>query len=166
MSRELRYGIIAGIITMLWMGLGYALGWNESEIGKYAPFMSLIILALCIYITILFKRDRDGGGFISFKDAFVAGLSASFVIGAMVGALLMVYTQYINPNSVSEIIKNTTEYLQKQKATKEEIDKSVESIKAAYSAFGQVTYGIGTTMLTGALITLICAAIMKREKKN
>jgi len=165
LSRELRYGFIAGFITLLWMACGYVLRWQEQEIGRYAPFLSLIILIAATYITILHKRDKDGGGGITFKDAFIAGISVSFVVGLLVGIFLMIYTQYVNPNYVNEVVKQTEEYLKTQKATQEQIDKAIEGTRATYSAFGQLTYGIGTTMLTGVLITLVCAAVMRREKK-
>ena len=165
MSRELRYGLIAGFLTLIWMTTGTLLGWDRNEMGKYAPVLSLIILIAAIYISILFKRDKDLGGVISFKDAFITGLSASFVIGLMVGAYLFVYTQYINPDFVNEMVKETEEYYKTQPGTtKIQIDNAVSGVRAMYSPFGQLTYGIGTTMLTGVLITLICAAIMRREK--
>ena len=166
MSRELRYGLIGGFLTVIWMSLGYYLGWEKSEMGKYAPYLSLIILAITIYITVLFKRDRDLGGAINFKEAFMAGLSVSFVMGAMVGLFLLIYSQYINPDLVNQMITETKDYYKtQQNVSQEQIDNAVEGVKAMYSPFGQLTYGIGTTMLTGALITLICAAIMRREKK-
>lgn len=166
MSRELRYGLIAGFITITWMSLGYYLGWDKSEIGKYAPYVSLLILAIGIYFTILFKRDKDLGGAITFKEAFMAGSAASFVIGAMVGLFLLIYSQYINPDLVNQMAKETGDYYKTQpNVTQEQIDKAVDGVKAMYSPFGQLTYGIGTTMLTGVLITLICAAVMRKEKK-
>src|SRR5258706_2146654 len=104
MSRELRYGLIAGFITAIWMSLGYTLGWETSEMGKYAPYLSLIILAAAIYITILFKRERDMDGAITFKEAFMAGLSVSFVVGVMVGIFLLIYSPYINTDLLNQMV--------------------------------------------------------------
>ena len=85
MSRELRYGLAGGFITLIWMSIGYYFGWDKTETGKYAPYASLLILAVAIYFTVLFKREKDLGGGITFKEAFIAGISVSFVMGAMVG---------------------------------------------------------------------------------
>lgn len=133
--------------------------------GRYAPFVSLIILAVAVYLTVLFKRDKDLGGAIGFKEAFVAGISASFVVGMMVGVYLLIYSQYINPNLVNEMMKEAEDFYKSQPdVSQEQIDRAKDSVKAMYSPFGQLTYGIGTTMLTGALITLVCAFIMQRTK--
>lgn len=146
------------------MSLGYYLGWEKSEMGKYAPVASLIILAVSVYLTVLFKRDKDLGGVIRFKEAFVAGISAGFVVGLMVGLFLLVYSQYINPNLVNEMMKEAEDYYKSQpNVTQEQIDRAKDSVKAMFSPFGQLTYGIGTTMLVGALISLVCAAIMRKS---
>jgi hypothetical protein len=164
MSRELRYGLYGGLLTVLWMSLGYYLGWEKSEMGAYAPFVSLIVLTVTIYITVLFKREKDLSGAITFKEAFVAGVSASFVIGLMVGSFLLLYSQYINPGLVNEMMKEAEDYYKgRPDVTQEQIDQAKDSVKAMYSPFGQLTYGIGTTMLVGALISLVCAAIMKKS---
>jgi hypothetical protein len=165
LSRELKYGIIGGFITLAWMALGYALAWDGTAMATYAPYFSLLILALTIYVTVLFKRDRDKGGVISFKEALFAGMSVSFVIGLLVGALLMVYVQYINPGYVNTVVQQATDYYKSEKIPQEQIDKGIASVRAMYSPFGQFTYGIGTTMLTGLLISLVVAFIMKRSTK-
>lgn len=167
MSRELRYGLIAGFITVIWMSLGYYLGWQKSEMGRYAPFVSLIILAVAVYLTVLFKRDKDSDGAIGFKEGFVAGISVSFVVGMMVGLYLLMYSQYINPNLVNEMMKEAEDFYKSQPdVSQEQIDRAKDSVKAMYSPFGQLTYGIGTTMLVGALISLVCAAIMRKSVSN
>ena len=167
MSRELRYGLIAGFITVIWMSLGYYFGWEKSDMGKYAPFVSLIILAVAVYLTVLFKRDKDSDGAIGFKEGFVAGISVSFVVGMMVGLYLLIYSQYINPNLVNEMMKEAEDFYKSQPdVSQEQIDRAKDSVKAMYSPFGQLTYGIGTTMLVGALISLVCAAIMRKSVSN
>ena len=164
MSRELKYGLIAGFITLLWMAVGYYLGWERVEIGKYASYLSLVILAVAIYLAILFKRDRDQGGAITFNEAFKVGLAVSFVVGLMVGAFLLIYVEYINPGYADEMARTASDYYKSEHASQEQIDKGIAGVKAMYSPFGQFTYGIGTTMLTGLIITLIVGAIMRRNK--
>ncbi|MBA2422475.1 MAG: DUF4199 domain-containing protein [Chitinophagales bacterium] len=164
MSRELHFGIVAGLLIVGWMILGYIFHWNEGGIEKFTPYLSLLILLAAIYFSILYKRDRDQAGVISFKEAFITGLSVSFVVGLMVGSLLMIYVKYINPAYVGEMIDEISKYYKKQDATQQQLDKGIASIKAMYSPFGQFTYGIGTTMLTGLLISALAGWIMHRKK--
>lgn len=166
MTRELTNGMIAGFITLGWMTLGYALHWDQSEAGRYAPYLSLFILMVAIYLTILLKRDRDKGGIISFKESVVSGMVVSFVIGIMVGAYLFVYVKYVNPGFVNDMIKTATDYYKTENASQEQIDKGIEGVRAMYSPFGQFTYGIGTSMMTGLLIAVVMGAIMQRKVKR
>ena len=134
--------------------------------GKYAPYLSLFVLAVAIYLAILLKRDRDKGGVITFREAVTAGMVVSFVVGLMVGAYLMVYVKYVNTDYVSEMITAATEYYKTEKASQEQIDKGIAGVKAMYSPFGQFTYGVGTTMMTGLLIALLMSLIMQRSAKK
>ena len=163
MSRELRYGLIAGFITMIWMTAGYALGWDQNE---WSAFINIIILGVAIYITILHKRDRDRDGLISVKDSFIAGMSVSFMTGILVGAYLVIYSTWVNPDFVNQSVQQAKDYYQAEHATQAQIDQAVEGIRAKYSVFGQITFGIGASMIPGALMSLVCAAIMRREKKS
>ncbi|HZX74412.1 MAG TPA: DUF4199 domain-containing protein, partial [Cyclobacteriaceae bacterium] len=132
----------------------------------YAPYLSLIILFVTIYITILYKRDRDQNGVITFKQGLMVGLGVSFMVGLLVGAFLMIYVKYINPDYVNIMIKDASDFYKTQNATQEQLDKGIESVKAMYSPFGQFTYGIGTTMITGLLISAVIGAIMQRKVKR
>ncbi len=138
--------------------------WDDAEIGKYTPYLSLLILLVAIYISILFKRDRDQAGILSFKEAFITGLSVSFIVGIMVGSLLMVYVKYVNPEYIEKMIVTISDYYKKQNATQQQLDKGIEGVRAMYSPFGQFTYGIGTTMLIGLLISALAGWIMQRKK--
>lgn len=166
MSRELQYGMIAGFISLGWMSLGYYMQWESANMGKYAPYLSLFVLAVAIYLAILLKRDRDKGGVITFREAVTAGMVVSFVVGLMVGSYLMVYVKYVNTDYVSEMITAATEYYKTEKASQEQIDKGIAGVKAMYSPFGQFTYGVGTTMMTGLLIAMLMSLIMQRSAKK
>lgn len=158
--------MIAGFISLGWMSLGYYMQWESASMGKYAPYLSLFVLAVAIYLAILLKRDRDKGGVITFREAVTAGLVVSFVVGLMVGAYLMVYVKYVNTDYVNEMITAATEYYKTEKASQEQIDKGIAGVKAMYSPFGQFTYGVGTTMMTGLLIALLMSLIMQRSAKR
>lgn len=166
MSRELQYGMIAGFLTLGWMSLGYFLHWESTVMGQYAPYLSLFILAVAIYAAILYKRDRDKGGIITFREAATTGMVVSFIIGLMVGSYLLVYVKYVNTDYVNQMIASATEYYKNGKASQEQVDKGIAGVRAMYSPFGQFTYGVGTTMMTGLLIALLMSLIMQRKEKN
>src|SRR5450432_1843560 len=155
MSRELKYGIMTGFAILIWMTLIYVFHWEQNVLNDYAYYITFLLLAIGIYFLVLYKRDRDAGGVISLKQAFQGGMSVSFVAALLIGAFLMLYTQSINPNYVNEVIKEASDFDKSQNLSQQEIDNNVQGVKAMYSGFGQFTYGIGTTLLAGLLITLV-----------
>jgi NhaP-type Na+/H+ or K+/H+ antiporter len=62
------------------------------------------------------------------------------------------------------MIVTISDYYKKQNATQQQLDKGIEGVRAMYSPFGQFTYGIGTTMLIGLLISALAGWIMQRKK--
>jgi Protein of unknown function (DUF4199) len=166
MSRELKYGAITGVVILIWMILIYAFHWQQDILNNYADYVTFLILAIGIYILVFHKREKENGGVISFKQAFQGGMSVSFVAALLIGAFLMLYVESINPNYVNDAIKQATDYYKSQSLTQQQIDNNLQGIKAWYSPFGQFTYGIGTTMLAGLLISLVVAAVMKRPENK
>ena len=158
--------MIAGFIAMAWMILLYLIKQETSGAGLFDPYFCIIVLSAFIYITILHKRDKDLNGVLSIKEGMMAGIVTAFVMGLMIGAYKMIYVKYINPELVEEVVKQAKSFYETAGGTTEQIKNAEDSARAMYSPFGQLTYGIGTTMLTGILIALICAAIMRREKKT
>jgi len=166
MSRELKYGILTGFVILIWMVLIYAFHWQQEILNNYADYVTFLILAIGIYLLVLHKREKDNSGVLTFKQAFQEGMSVSFVVALLIGAFLMLYVELINPNYVNEVTKQAADYYKSQSLTQQQIDNNVQGIKAWYSPFGQFTYGIGTTMLAGLLISLVVAAVMKRSEKK
>ena len=158
--------MIAGFIAMAWMILLFFLKQETSGIGLFDPYFCMMVLAVVIYITILHKRDKDQDGILSFKDGIIAGVVAAFMMGLMIGAYKMVYVKYVNPGLVEEVVKQARSFIQMSGGTDEQIKNAEDGARASYSPFGQFTYGIGATMLTGAALSLVCTVIMRRAEKT
>ncbi|MCS6916403.1 MAG: DUF4199 domain-containing protein [Chitinophagales bacterium] len=164
MSRELRYGLWGGLALWIWMTLGYVVGWHRGPANLYAALASALLLSLFIYLAIRHKRDHDQGGCIRFREAFLAGMMVSFVSGLMVGVYLMVYSSYINPGEVEAVVAETRRWYEARQLPAERVEEAVKGVRASYTKFGRLTYGIGNAMLLGAVVSLICAALMRRTE--
>src|SRR5215831_475526 len=135
MSRELSIGVVTGFIILIWMTLVYAFKWEEASWGTYLSSICLMILAGGIYVAILRKRDRNRGGIISLKEAWIAGVAVSFIVGLMNGAFMSVYVTWVNPGVVDEVVKTATDFYKSQKYSQQQIDEGIASVRAMYSGF-------------------------------
>lgn len=166
MNRAVRFGLWSGLSLWVWMTIIYGLQWQHTTAGFYAGMVSALLLGLFIYLAVRYRRDQEQGGQISFREAFLEGMTVSFVTGLMAGIYLLVYSTYINPQEVEMVVEQTRQMYEARNVPPERIEQAVRGVRASYSKFGRLTYGIGQSMLTGALISLICAAIMRRNTPN
>ncbi|MCS6991374.1 MAG: DUF4199 domain-containing protein [Chitinophagales bacterium] len=166
MSRELQYGLWCGGALWVWLTAGYVLKWQHSEVWVYASMVSALILSFFIYLVIRHKRDRDQAGSIRFREAFLSGMMVSFIAGLMVGIYLMVYSSYINPAEVETVVAETRRWYESRQLPPERVEQAVKGVRASYTKFGRLTYGIGNAMILGVVVSMICAALMRRSPSS
>ncbi len=165
MSREVKNGLIAGFIAIAWMLLLFFLKQETSGIGEYDQYFCLVLITASIYITILRKRDRDLNGVLTFKEGMITGITTSFIMGLLIGFYKLIYVKYLNPGIVEEAVKQAKSIAETAGGNFQQIKNAEDGTRASYSLFGQLTFGIGVTMLIGAVASLVCAVIMRRDKE-
>jgi len=164
MTRELRNGMIGGFIAIAWMLLLFFLKQEASGIGVYDSYFCIILITAFIYITILRKRDHDLNGGLTFREGMLTGIATSFIMGLVIGAYKLIYVKYLNPGIVDEAVNQAKSIAESAGGSFQQIKDAEDGTRASYSAFGQLTFGIGVTMLLGAVASLVCSVIMRREK--
>ncbi len=162
MARDVRVGLLGAALIVTGMAVVDFVPGIPASAASYVAFVSLLLLAFCIYLAILKKRSGEGQGYISFRQALTTGLFVSFCVGVAVGLYLLVDTSYLRPHRVEEMIAAIESYHRSQNAPEEHIEQAVRAARISYAPFGQLTYGIGTHMFWGLLISLVCAFVMKR----
>ncbi len=162
MARDVRFGLLGAALMVIGMAVVDFVPGIPSSAASFMAFVSLLLLACCIYLAILIKRWREGQGYISFRKALTTGLLVSFCVGVIVGLYMLVDTSYLRPHRVEEIITAIESYHRSQNVSEERIEQAVRAARISYAPFGQLTYGIGTHMFWGLIISLVCAFVMKR----
>ncbi len=143
------------------MGLGGA-KYETASVGikmlstalTYVPFIGVIY-----YVQI--KHKADLGGFISFKRAFSAGFKLAAYAGLFIALLTVLYYKVLSPSSMTAVIdaaiQNAGDDPQKL--------KGVEMMSKYIILF--MVFGLAVTFtISGLIISLISAAIVKKENPN
>lgn len=162
MRFEYKFGFFAGIIALVWFTIRYLAKWYDSE---WADFISILIIAVAVYLTIVQKRNMEGGS-VTFLQAFVSGIVCGFIICLMMGAFMYVYVGYVFPDYTQYMMHL---YLNKYKAdhiSDEGIKTLMPQVQAAYSASGVFFSTTGLFSLFTGIISLIVAFVMKRNPKT
>ncbi|QQS50231.1 MAG: DUF4199 domain-containing protein [Bacteroidota bacterium] len=160
-KHALTFGLSLGITLSLFELLGYFLG------IVIKPIMSLIYIAVVVSMLIIAIRkfrDQAEGGFLSFGNAFLV----SFFTCLIAGAIWAVY-RFAEYTLAPGIIEETLLTLEEEFLKNNMSEDQIESIMKLYTLFFTPAVVAVTTFVFnmgfgGAILSLIFAAIYKREK--
>lgn len=123
----------------------------------YIPFIAFLLLAQKEY------RDNKLDGFISFGDAFLTGFLYSVFGGIMLAIFIYIYLSILSPHVLEAAMESQRQAFVDKGMSSDQIDQSMELGKKYGAIFGAV----GTLFVIpifGAIVALIGAAILKKEK--
>lgn len=163
----LTYGLIGGVIVsaMMWFTLGD--GMHDWENGELIGYTTMVIALSTIFFGIKAYRDKELGGTIRFGKAFLVGLYITLIASTMYVASWMVMSANMKQDFMEQYIEHTTTKLEQSGASDEEVEAQVAELRQMAELYKNPVVKIGFTYMeilpVGLLISLICAAILKRS---
>jgi len=129
-----------------------------------SPIKWVSTALMIVFLLLTQKEFRDElGGYLTFSQGFSAGFRYSVFAGLLAGVFIGVYYGILNPDAFVKLMEPSRVAFVQKGMSNEEIDKAMGMILKygpLSSAFGvAVVYAI-----SGAIISLIGAAIFKKEK--
>lgn len=149
-----------GIVIGLVMYLG---GMTDPETANQGLSSGIgclsIIISIVVYVMAIKKhRDTDLGGSISFGRAFGIGMATSLVYGGISMVWGLIFNNLIAP----DILEQTREMMIEQaQPGQEEFMETIANLVAS-PVLGPIFTVVGS-LVFGAIISLIIAAIMKKD---
>lgn len=147
------------LFSLLLWALDLQLIWWISMLG-YVIIIGGIILAIRNY------RDKLNNGFISFGNAFLTGFIVSILLAVISVFFSWVLMTYIDPGLGERILSMTEQTLIEKGLSDEMIEQQLQmqrSMMTGPMKFLGYIIGFVTTIAISTIISLICAAILKRN---
>lgn len=169
------YGLGAGIFMISgWMVSNIFLvdengNWDfgKSEIAGYA---AMILSLSTIIIGVKKYRDKEKGGYISFKEAFLTGLYIVLITSSVYVIGWMIYYPTITPSFGDQYMSYQLETWKESGLSSEEITLKKADLKSQFEAYKNPFVRIGLTFLEvfpiGLVIAAISALILKKKRKE
>ena len=157
----LRYGLIVTLLSAAFQMLLYAFDKHYSMIGMVGFIFPIIIVFVAINH---FKKEN--GGYITLGKGFVVGLLVFMVAGILGWGFNYLYTEYIVSNYWEGFADNLEVMLERFGLSDEQIEQSIErSMRTRSNHLLQFGSTILVSALIGSIISIIAAAILKKERK-
>ncbi len=156
------YGVYLGLISVVFTLIIYFAG----LVGEsYVSWISLAISIVFVSWVMINFRDKQNGGYLAYKQGVGLGF-VTFLIGGIVSSLFtFVLFKFVDPGLVEQIVeKSLDEAIQKNP----EIEGNMEMVEKMTRMFVNPTamalMGVLMSAIGGIIISLILAAIFKKEK--
>ncbi len=153
-SREIKYGLIIGVLTVLWLLIEFITGLHDKYIDLFLIVTNFVFLIpiVGIYLGIRNKRKYTNNNFLSFWKCFTVGLIISVVYSLVAGFGQFLYHQFINPEYFELMI---------DKSFNNGIDR-----EQAQRFFNTSNYVLSVTfsyLIGGIIISLVVSLLIKKN---
>ncbi len=161
-----RYGLIGGLILIVYSLLGILTGFSSPASGLGAVFANfLITLAIFIGAVVLgirAHRDQELGGFISFGRAFLVGFAVAIIMAVLNAAFSYLYMAVIDPGYLEQLMEDMTVMYERLGLSEDQIEEAMAQVEQRMDPGKNLVTTIITLAVSGAVVSLICALIMKK----
>ncbi len=130
---SIRYAIITLAISLVWILIEHLMGWNTTrhDIGQFTRMLPMVLFWVMIFVTV--NQSRSGKETFTLREGFREGLIMSLIYCAGFSIIVYLYQKILNPEFYDTLKNYTLEQLQKNNATKEQIDAAVKEMQMSYS---------------------------------
>jgi hypothetical protein len=145
--------VIAGLIL-------YSTGFYSGSISN----LPLLFLALCIFLFSKHYRDKKLGGFITYGQGLGVGTLIGVFAGILFAFFTYVYIKFIDTSFIEKQLEIVQSKLLTQGMSEDEVEKATEFSKKFMTPGVMFISSIFSYGLVAFIISLITAAILKKEK--
>ncbi len=155
-----KYGVFVGIAGIVFSLLGLVIPGMLSFILTIA---SIVVTIGILYKGLVYYRDRELGGAISFGQGFGFGMIVG-LIGSIIKAITVYAVTRFAANELNEeLINQQMEGMEDSGLDEETMNMVFNLMESFTSPLGLSIFSFVTYIIWGLLVSLILAAIVKRD---
>lgn len=159
-STALRYGVFIGIAGILF-----------SLLTPFIPSLSFImtLLSIIVTVTILYKglvyyRDKERGGAITFGQGFGFGMIAGITGSFLKSATLYFTAKPLDETLKDELMEEQIEVMENSGMDEEMVNSILGLVESFTSPIMISVFSFFMYLLWGVIVSLVLAAIVKKEQ--
>jgi len=156
----LKYGVLGAVVAMV-----YSTILNVSGLGQNTWLASASYIFMIVAIFLGMKEFREKNqGFISYGEGLGLGSLLSAVLGVLSAAFNLFYIQFIDNSLLGQGLDRIREDMERQGKDDAQIEQALEVTQKFMSPGIMFVSVVFVTLISGFIISLIVAAIVRKEK--
>ncbi|WP_138481097.1 DUF4199 domain-containing protein [Dyadobacter bucti] len=156
----LKYGVLGSVVIMIFTTIINVAGLSQNKILSSLSFVFMIV---AIVLSMKDFREQNKG-FMSYGEGLGLGTLVSAVMGLLSSAFTMFYIQFIDNTLLTQGMDKVRSDMEAKGMDDSQIDQAMELSQRFMSPGVVFAMGVFMYILTGFIISLIVAAIVRKEK--
>lgn len=165
------YGLAGGLIvsTLMYLSFFFIISDDPGSMkyGEIAGYISMLLALSTVFFGVKTYREEALGGHITFKKAFLTGLTMVLIASALYVFSWMIYAYFVDPDFMDQYFESSIEALRKSGEPLEEIERQINNMQQYKESYKNPFIQIGVTFLeifpVGLLVSLFSAAVLKKK---
>jgi hypothetical protein len=159
----MNYGLYLGIVLIVYSLVLYML--NET-LNKTLGYVSFVFVVTGIAYGLINFRDKVNGGILQYGTGVGLGVLISLFAGILSSAFSFILMQFIDPSLSDQVITMMQEEALKQGAPEGALEQAEGIYNFMAKPIVMAFLGIFSSVFWGTIISLILAAIFKKNPEN
>ncbi len=160
-TNAIKFGIIGGLGGVI---VSLILFFGNLQYESWSKWLQSVVMIVAIIAGIKAIADANKNKAIPFGRLFKGGMLTTLIIAIISILYFQLYSNIIEPDFVEHILEESGKQMAEKGLSEEQIDKALEMSKTFMSPGIMSVISFFSSLLMGALISVIGAAIFKNEK--
>jgi hypothetical protein len=140
----------------------YAIQFSKLDMNSPVKYLGYIPFLVCLFLAQKEFKD-ELGGYITFGEAFSAGFRYALFNGLLLAVFTYLYLAILSPDVFAKSMETARQGMVEKNMSDEQIEKAMGIATKFGPVFGAFFLAIWYAIV-GAIVSLIGAAIFKKEK--
>jgi hypothetical protein len=156
----LKYGVLGSVVIMVYSTILNVSGLSQN---KVLSFLSFVFMLVAIILAMKDFKEKNSG-FMSYGEGLGLGSLTSAVMGLLSSAFTMFYIQFIDNTLLAQGLDKVRVDMESRGMDDAQIDQAMELSQKFMSPGVVFVMGVVGYVVMGFIVSLIIAAIMRKEK--
>jgi len=161
-SNAIYFGVLTGLGLIIYTLILYIFNATTNQTLGY---LSMLILAIGVYLSAKMFRDHSKKSFINYSQALGVSVLTAFYASVLLAIYMYVFYKFIDPEAIQPMIEEAEREMYRRGIEGSQLDQAMEMSKK----FMQPGWMAGMALLGntfwGTIIGLITSIFVKREPK-
>ncbi len=156
----LKWGVISGIVSVVFTLILFL----TNQIGNQALGFFPLVFAIVLIVLAMREYRSLNEGYLSFGEGFGVGALVAAIGGLISATFSTIYTTFVDTTFYERLADTMQEQWEKQGLSDVQIEQASEMTKMFQSPGLLFAIGLISSVIGGIILSLIIAAIMRKNR--